>query len=100
MTGCGHPARRPGTAVVIAFPDMARARGGYESPAYREIPPLRTRHMAGDVVLVPGVAEGFDRATTAVKLWVAAAGWCRARPRRGGGRGVLWTTRCLFVHNR
>ncbi|WP_329144231.1 DUF1330 domain-containing protein [Streptomyces sp. NBC_01456] len=64
----------PGTVVVIAFPDMAQARGWYDSPAYREILPLRTRHMAGDVVLVPGVADGYDPATTAAKLRAAAAG--------------------------
>lgn len=64
----------PGTVVVLAFPDMARARGWYASPAYQEILPLRTRHIEGDVVLVPGVPDGYDPARTAAKLRDAAAG--------------------------
>ncbi|MFG2827750.1 DUF1330 domain-containing protein [Streptomyces sp. NPDC048434] len=64
----------PGSVVVIVFPDLARARGWYGSPAYQEILPLRTRHIEGDVVLVPGVPEGYDPAVTAAKLRAAAAG--------------------------
>ncbi|MER0484100.1 DUF1330 domain-containing protein [Streptomyces sp. Edi2] len=62
----------PGAVVVIAFPDLARARGWYDSPAYTEILPLRTRHIDGDVVLVPGVPDGYDPAATAAKLRAAA----------------------------
>ncbi|PBC86315.1 Uncharacterized conserved protein, DUF1330 family [Streptomyces sp. 2224.1] len=62
----------PGTVVVIAFPDLARARGWYDSPAYAEILPLRTRHIDGDVVLVPGVPDGYDPAVTAARLRAAA----------------------------
>lgn len=62
----------PGSVVVIAFPDLARARGWYDSPAYGEILPLRTRHIDGDVVLVPGVPDGYDPAVTAAKLRAAA----------------------------
>ncbi|GAA2320218.1 DUF1330 domain-containing protein [Streptomyces caniferus] len=63
----------PGFVVVIAFPDLARARGWYESPVYREILPLRTRHNDADVVLVAGVPDGYDPAVTAAKLRAAAA---------------------------
>lgn len=43
--------------VVIRFPDMAAARAWYDSPAYREILPLRTTRVKGAVALVEGVAE-------------------------------------------
>ncbi|MGF3022849.1 DUF1330 domain-containing protein [Methylobacterium aquaticum] len=44
-----------GDLVVIAFPDRARARAWYESPAYQAILPLRTAHSDGVVVLIDGV---------------------------------------------
>lgn len=46
-----------GDVVVIAFPDRARARAWYDSPAYRAILPLRTRNASGPVFLVDGVEE-------------------------------------------
>lgn len=52
----------PGNVVLIGFPDSARARAWYASPAYLEILPLRTRHIAGDVILVEGVRPGYDPA--------------------------------------
>ncbi|AXI79210.1 DUF1330 domain-containing protein [Peterkaempfera bronchialis] len=52
----------PGTVVVIAFPDLAAARGWYASPAYREILPLRTDHIDGTAILVDGVAPGYRAA--------------------------------------
>ncbi|MET8633764.1 DUF1330 domain-containing protein [Streptomyces sp. NPDC004096] len=55
----------PGHVVVIAFPGMDEARAWWDSPAYREIAPLRSRHIEGDIILVPGVAEGYDPAVTA-----------------------------------
>ncbi|MDF3301431.1 DUF1330 domain-containing protein [Streptomyces tropicalis] len=55
----------PGHVVVIGFPGMAEARSWWDSPAYREIAPLRSRHIDGDIVLVPGVPEGYDPAATA-----------------------------------
>ncbi|MFI2645814.1 DUF1330 domain-containing protein [Streptomyces sp. NPDC018610] len=58
----------PGHVVVISFPGMAEARAWFDSPAYREIAPLRTRHIEGDLILVPGVPEGYDPATTARAL--------------------------------
>ncbi|WP_369042984.1 DUF1330 domain-containing protein [Streptomyces sp. Midd1] len=55
----------PGHVVVIGFPGMAEALAWWESPAYREIAPLRSRHIEGDIILVPGVPEGYDPAVTA-----------------------------------
>ncbi|MEU9123377.1 DUF1330 domain-containing protein [Streptomyces sp. NPDC048506] len=55
----------PGFVVVIEFPDMDRARAWYASPAYQEILPLRTRHIPGDLILVPGVAPDYDATATA-----------------------------------
>jgi uncharacterized protein (DUF1330 family) len=55
----------PGHVVVIGFPSLARAREWWDSAAYREIAPLRSRHIEGDVILVPGVAEDYDPAATA-----------------------------------
>ncbi|MGW7001784.1 DUF1330 domain-containing protein [Streptomyces sp. NPDC054933] len=46
----------PGALIVIAFPDLGRARAWYASPAYQEILPLRTENSVGDVVLVQGVS--------------------------------------------
>ncbi|MEV6197858.1 DUF1330 domain-containing protein [Streptomyces sp. NPDC051920] len=55
----------PGHVVVIGFPAIAEARAWWDSPAYREIAPLRSRHIEGDIVLVPGVPEGYDPTATA-----------------------------------
>jgi uncharacterized protein (DUF1330 family) len=52
----------PGHLVVIEFPDRARARAWYRSPAYQSIVRLRTRNSRGDVVLVDGV--GLDHRAT------------------------------------
>ncbi|GAA2747003.1 DUF1330 domain-containing protein [Kitasatospora cinereorecta] len=51
-----------GDAIVIEFPGMAEATAWWDSPAYREILPLRTQHMAADIVLVPGVPAGYRAA--------------------------------------
>jgi uncharacterized protein (DUF1330 family) len=48
----------PGQLIIIAFPDLERARAWYESHAYQEILPLRTNNSEGDVVLADGVPEG------------------------------------------
>ncbi|MET9424422.1 MULTISPECIES: DUF1330 domain-containing protein [unclassified Streptomyces] len=58
----------PGALVVIGFPTLRQARDWYESPAYQELIPLRTRHLAGDVILVDGVAPGYDASATAARL--------------------------------
>ncbi|GAA2953967.1 DUF1330 domain-containing protein [Streptomyces enissocaesilis] len=58
----------PGYLVVIGFPDIDQARGWYDSDAYREIVPLRTRHITADVVLADGVAPGYEAAHTAARM--------------------------------
>ncbi|MDF3141638.1 MULTISPECIES: DUF1330 domain-containing protein [unclassified Streptomyces] len=55
----------PGAVVMIGFPGIAEARAWWDSPAYQEIAPLRARHIEGDIILVEGVAEDYDPATTA-----------------------------------
>ncbi|MGP8297486.1 DUF1330 domain-containing protein [Streptomyces inhibens] len=55
----------PGFVVVIEFPGIDEARAWYDSPEYQEILPLRTRHIDGDTVLVPGVAPDYDASATA-----------------------------------
>jgi uncharacterized protein (DUF1330 family) len=58
----------PGTIVIISFPDIAAARGWYESPAYASILHLRTDHIAGSAILVEGVAPDYDVTHTAAAL--------------------------------
>ncbi|MBT3166237.1 DUF1330 domain-containing protein [Streptomyces sp. Vc74B-19] len=55
----------PGSLVVIGFPGIDQARQWWDSPAYREIAPLRSRHIEGDIVLVDGVPDGYDPTATA-----------------------------------
>ncbi|MEH0970633.1 DUF1330 domain-containing protein [Micromonospora sp. CPCC 205546] len=64
----------PGTVVVIEFPDLDRARAWYDSPAYQEILPLRTRHIPGAALIVDGVAPDYDPRRTAARLRARAAG--------------------------
>ncbi|MCX4983080.1 DUF1330 domain-containing protein [Streptomyces sp. NBC_00572] len=63
----------PGALVIIGFPTYADARGWYESEPYRALIPLRTRHMAGDVLLIDGVAPGYDPAATAASRRASSA---------------------------
>src|SRR4051794_28541935 len=58
----------PGHVVVIGFPGIAEARAWWDSPAYQEIAPLRSRHIEGDIILVEGVPEGYDPRATAKAL--------------------------------
>ena len=51
--------------VVVAFPDLERARAWYHSPAYQEILPLRLNNSESAAILVDGVPEGY-RAVTLV----------------------------------
>ncbi|MBM1170556.1 DUF1330 domain-containing protein [Microvirga arabica] len=44
-----------GDLIVIAFPDRDSAHAWYDSPAYRQILPLRTRNSRGDVFFIEGV---------------------------------------------
>lgn len=46
-------------AIVIEFPSRDQARAWWDSPAYREIAPLRTKHMVADIVLVDGLPTGY-----------------------------------------
>ncbi|GIE76346.1 hypothetical protein Aph02nite_22960 [Actinoplanes philippinensis] len=61
----------PGALVVVSFPDLRAAHDWYASPAYREILPLRTDHIAGDVVLVQGVEPDYDARATAAAIRAA-----------------------------
>lgn len=58
----------PGTLVVIEFPDLATARSWYASPAYQEILPLRTSHVAADAIVFEGVPADYDPAVKAREL--------------------------------
>jgi uncharacterized protein (DUF1330 family) len=62
-----------GDLIVIAFPSMTAARGWYDSPAYREILPLRLDHSVVDTILVEGVAEGYQAASVLKYLLPAEA---------------------------
>ncbi|MFF9815539.1 DUF1330 domain-containing protein [Streptomyces sp. NPDC014006] len=63
----------PGHVVVIAFPGLDEARSWWDSPAYREIAPLRSRHIEGDIIFVPGVPEAYDPTATARAMREAMA---------------------------
>lgn len=62
----------PGTIVMIAFPDMERARAWYASPAYAALIPLRADHIPSDAILVDGVAADYDASKRAAALREAA----------------------------
>ncbi|MCF3105586.1 DUF1330 domain-containing protein [Streptomyces roseoverticillatus] len=64
----------PGNMVLIGFPGPAEARAWYASPAYQAIVPLRTDHVEGVIILVDGVAPGYDPAELAAKMRAAGAG--------------------------
>ncbi|WP_353944424.1 DUF1330 domain-containing protein [Streptomyces sp. HUAS MG91] len=59
---------RLGDLVIVEFPDLDRAHEWYASDAYREILPLRTDHIPGELVLLDGVPKGYDAADTAAKM--------------------------------
>lgn len=61
----------PGDIVIIGFPDMERARAWYDSPAYREILPLRTENSRGVTMLVKGVAPGYRASDFLAKVGLA-----------------------------
>ncbi|WP_020667639.1 DUF1330 domain-containing protein [Amycolatopsis nigrescens] len=62
-----------GGIVMIGFPGLAEARAWWDSPAYQEIAPLRSRHIEGDIILVGGVPEDYDPASTARAIRAALA---------------------------
>ncbi len=61
--------------MVIGFPDLDAARAWYDSPAYQEILPLRTRNSDGVTLLVDGVREGYRAAAYAEKLAAVRGDW-------------------------
>ena len=63
----------PGAVVMIGFPGIAEARSWWDSPAYREIAPLRSRHIEGDIMMVEGVPDGYDPTAVATAIREAAA---------------------------
>jgi uncharacterized protein (DUF1330 family) len=71
----------PGVLVVIGFPDLGAARAWYDSPAYQEILPLRTRNSDGVALLVDGVPKGYRAAGYAEKL-VTSSGRASGTPGR------------------
>lgn len=64
----------PGDVVIIEFPDMAMARSWYDSSAYQELIPLRTRHLRGEVLLVEGVPEDYHPTQKAKRFRARSAG--------------------------
>ncbi|MFF4880631.1 DUF1330 domain-containing protein [Micromonospora sp. NPDC000668] len=58
----------PGDVVIIEFPDLPTARSWYHSSNYQEIKPLRTRHLAGEAILVDGVEPNHSSAQMAAEL--------------------------------
>ncbi|MEW2070504.1 DUF1330 domain-containing protein [Streptomyces sp. NPDC007346] len=61
----------PGAVVLVAFPGVEEVRAWYASPGYQEILPLRTRHLDGDMVIVPGVGPEYDAVATAAAMRAA-----------------------------
>jgi uncharacterized protein (DUF1330 family) len=55
----------PGHVVVVAFPGADEARAWWNSPAYQEIAPLRSRHVDSDIIIAEGIPDNYDAAATA-----------------------------------
>ncbi|MFD2764811.1 DUF1330 domain-containing protein [Micromonospora eburnea] len=62
----------PGDVVIIEFPDLDSARSWYASASYQEIKPLRTRHLAGELIIVDGVEPDHDSSRMAADVRRAA----------------------------
>lgn len=54
--------------VVISFPDRERAQAWYDSPAYQEILPLRTRNASCRTAILDGVPPGYRATDTLQRL--------------------------------
>ncbi|NUS07610.1 MAG: DUF1330 domain-containing protein [Nonomuraea sp.] len=67
----------PGHVVMLGFPGVAEARAWWDSPAYREIAPLRSRHIETDLILVDGVPENYQPTAAATAEREAAAATLR-----------------------
>ena len=63
----------PGTVVIVRFPDLERANAWYDSPAYREILPLRADNIDGSTIVFEGVDPGYDAQHAADALRALAA---------------------------
>lgn len=50
--------------IIIAFPDLARARAWYESKAYQDLARLRTKNSTSWIALVEGVAPDHAASST------------------------------------
>ncbi|MFC5186147.1 DUF1330 domain-containing protein [Actinomadura harenae] len=64
-----------GGVVMIGFPDTASAQTWWDSPAYRAIAPLRSRHIEGDIILIDGVPDDYvpTAAVTTLREALAAS---------------------------
>lgn len=58
----------PGSAIVLSFPDITKAREWYKSPAYQKILHLRTDHLVSDGILVEGVRPDHTPTKFAQKI--------------------------------
>jgi uncharacterized protein (DUF1330 family) len=54
--------------ILIEFPDLDAVRAWWHSPEYQAIKPLRTAHMAADIVLFDALPAGYRADETAAKL--------------------------------
>lgn len=63
----------PGHIVMIGFPGIDEARSWWESSAYQQIAPLRSRHISGDIILVEGVPPNYDPSDAARGIRESAA---------------------------
>ncbi|MWA03821.1 DUF1330 domain-containing protein [Actinomadura sp. LD22] len=69
-----HEGTFDGAVVILEFPDMDRARGWYDSPAYQEIIPMRADHIPSVIMLVDGVGADHDSAALGAALRAAQRG--------------------------
>jgi uncharacterized protein (DUF1330 family) len=49
--------------IILEFPDRAQLQAWYESPAYQELIPLRTRNTEMDIIIADGVPPHYDPAS-------------------------------------
>lgn len=85
----------PGHVVVIGFPGITEARTWWDSPAYQEVAPLRSRHVEGDIILVEGVPDDYDATATAKAVREAlAADRALGPPSVNGDRPASKTCAC------
>ncbi|QIS06959.1 DUF1330 domain-containing protein [Nocardia brasiliensis] len=63
----------PGAVVILGFPGLAEARAWWDSPAYQEIAPLRSRHIDGDIIIVEGVADDYTSTAAAQAMRASLA---------------------------